>query len=67
MPYIMGYDTQPLITLDDKKRFFDDAVKNNYTIFFEHDIYNECCNLIETNKGVKVNNSFTLQEFINNN
>ncbi len=67
MPYIMGYDTQPLITLDDKKRFFDDAVKNNYTIFFEHDIYNECCNLIETEKGVKVNNSFTLQEFIKNN
>lgn len=67
MPYIMGYDTQPLITLDDKKRFFDDAVKNNYSIFFEHDLYNECCNLIETEKGVKVNNSFTLQEFINNN
>lgn len=67
MPYIMGYDTQPLITLEDKKRFFEEAVKNNYSIFFEHDLYNECCNLIETEKGVRVNKSFTLQEFIKNN
>ena len=56
-----------LITLDDKIRFFDDAVTNNYSIFFEHDLYNECCNLIETEKGVKTNKTFTLQEFINNN
>ncbi|MCF6366435.1 MAG: MBL fold metallo-hydrolase [Bacteroidales bacterium] len=67
MPYIMAYDTQPLITLNDKKRFFDDAVKNNYTIFFEHDLYNECCNLIETEKGVKTNEMYSLQEFIRNN
>jgi len=67
MPYIMSYDTQPLITLKDKKRFFEDAVKNNYTIFFEHDLYNECCNLIETEKGVKVDKTYTLKEFIKNN
>jgi len=67
MPYIMSYDTQPLLTLKDKKRFFDDAMKNNYTIFFEHDLYNECCNLIETEKGIKVNKKFTLKEFLKNN
>ena len=67
MPYIMSYDTQPLITLKDKKRFFEDAVKNNYTIFFEHDLYNECCNLIETEKGVKVNETYTLKDFLKNN
>jgi len=67
MPYIMSYDTQPLLTLKDKYHFFEDVVKNNYTIFFEHDLYNECCNLKNTEKGVEVNQTYTLNEFIKNN
>lgn len=64
MPFIMGYDTQPLITLDDKKRFFADAVNDNFVLFFEHDIYNECCTVQETPKGVRVKETFTLDELI---
>lgn len=64
MPFIMGYDTQPLITLDDKKRFFADAVNDNFVLFFEHDIYNECCTVHETPKGVRVKETFTLDELI---
>jgi glyoxylase-like metal-dependent hydrolase (beta-lactamase superfamily II) len=63
MPYIMSYDTQPLLTLKDKKRFFEEALKRNITIYFEHDLYNECCSLTETEKGVKVDKTFTLEEF----
>ena len=66
MPYIMGYDTQPLITLNDKERFFDEAIKENQILFFEHDLYNECCSLEKTEKGVKVKNTFTLDDFIKN-
>ena len=66
MPYIMGYDTQPLITLNDKERFFDEAIRENQILFFEHDLYNECCSLEKTEKGVKVKNTFTLDDFIKN-
>ena len=66
MPYIMGYDTQPLITLKDKERFFEEAIKENQILFFEHDLYNECCSLEKTEKGVKVENTFTLEDFIKN-
>ncbi len=66
MPWIMGYDTQPLQTLKDKERFFFDAIKYDMKIFFEHDLYNECCSLKETEKGIKVNKTFTLEEFIKN-
>ncbi len=66
MPYIMGYDTRPLLTLKDKERFFADAIKNNTVLFFEHDIYNECCSLKETEKGIKVDKTFTLEEFMKN-
>lgn len=64
MPYIMGYDTQPLITLKDKERFFKDALKDDMIIFFEHDLYNECCSLKETEKGIKVKETYTLEEFM---
>ncbi len=63
MPWIMAYDTQPLITLKDKERYYKDALKNDYTLFFEHDLYNECCSLHETEKGVRVKETFTLEEF----
>ena len=63
MPYVMSYDTRPLLTLKDKKRFYKNAMENDYILFFEHDIYNECCNLQETEKGVRVKDTFTLTEF----
>lgn len=64
MPWIMAYDTRPLLTLEDKEKFFTEAVKNDYILFFEHDIYNEACNLQHTPKGVRVNKAGKLAEFI---
>ena len=63
LPWIMAYDTRPLITLEDKKTFFKEAVENDYTLFFEHDIFNECCNIKQTEKGVRLNTTFTLEEW----
>ncbi|MCF6241482.1 MAG: hypothetical protein L3J74_09080 [Bacteroidales bacterium] len=63
MPYIMSYDTQPLVTLEDRKHFFKDAMENNYILFFEHDLYHECCTLQETEKGIRAKETFTLNEF----
>jgi hypothetical protein len=58
----MGYDTRPLITLDEKEKILTEAVQNNYTLFFEHDAVNECCSLINTDKGIRVDKTFTLNE-----
>ena len=66
MPYVMSYDTKPLVTLKDKERFFEKAINENITLFFEHDIYNECCSLIQTPKGIRADKVFTLNEFLNN-
>src|SRR5690606_20821731 len=40
LPYVMGYDTRPLLTLSEKSRFLEVAVKNAYYMFLEHDAYN---------------------------
>lgn len=65
LPYIMSYDTKPLITLEEKIKFMDEAAENNYTLFFEHDYYTECCSLKHTERGVKHDKSFSLEQFVN--
>ena len=37
LPYIMAYDNFPLETLEKKKELYDEAIKNNWLLFFEHD------------------------------
>ncbi len=65
MPWIMAYDTKPLITLKDRERFFKEALETDTVLFFEHDLYNECCTLEMTEKGVKVKETFSLNEMLN--
>ena len=64
LPYVMGYDMQPLVTLNEKELFLTDAIKNNYTLFFEHDAVHECCTVHETEKGIRANETFLLSEWI---
>ena len=60
LPYVMGYDTRPLRTLEEKDRFLQAAVRGKYTLFFQHDPVNECCTLEMTEKGVRLKETFPL-------
>lgn len=62
VPYIMGYDTRPLLTMDEKAAFLDTAVSEEYLLFFEHDAHNEICTLQKTEKGVRLDKIFTFNE-----
>ncbi len=62
LPYVMGYDMFPLTTLNEKKQFFEEALANDYILFFEHDPVNECCTLQQTEKGVRVKDVLKLSE-----
>jgi glyoxylase-like metal-dependent hydrolase (beta-lactamase superfamily II) len=61
--WICGYDTRPLISMEERNAFLSETAKSNYVLFFEHDIYRECCTLKETEKGIRMDKSFTLEEF----
>jgi len=63
LPYVMSYDTRPLITLQEKEKFLQEAVKGNFILFFEHDLYHECCSLGETDKGIRMKEAFTLNDY----
>lgn len=62
LPYVMGYDVRPLITLKEKEVFLAEALKKDYILFFEHDAVNECCNLQQTEKGIRPKQLMKLDE-----
>lgn len=62
LPYVMGYDTRPLLTLTEKQKFLNTAADNGYHLYLEHDSMNECCTLQQTEKGVRLMDVFTLEE-----
>lgn len=64
LPYVMGYDTRPLITLDEKGKFLNKAVENNYVLYLEHDGVNECCTLKNTEKGVRLDQVMELRNIL---
>jgi glyoxylase-like metal-dependent hydrolase (beta-lactamase superfamily II) len=62
LPYVMGYDTRPLLTLEEKERFLKEAADYNYVLFFEHDPVHECCTVKHTDKGVRLDQAFKLSD-----
>jgi len=62
LAYVMGYDTRPLITMTEKELFLQRAVDEEYVLFLEHDSINECCTLQITEKGIRLKDTFKLEE-----
>jgi len=64
LPFVPSVDIQPLISLEEKESFLEEAVENNYYLIFEHDIDIECCDLKRTEKGVRMDRSYNLKEIL---
>jgi glyoxylase-like metal-dependent hydrolase (beta-lactamase superfamily II) len=62
LPYVMGYDTRPLLTMEEKHSFLNEAADRDYVLFLEHDAVNECCTVEHTEKGVRLAKTFSLSE-----
>lgn len=65
IPYVMGYDTRPLLTLKEKDSFLQEAVQNEYLLFLEHDCQHELISLKNTDRGVRLAETFTLDNYFN--
>jgi len=62
LPYVMAYDMFPLKTLTEKKAFLTEAAEKEYILYLEHDPVNECCTLQQTEKGIRLKETFRLDE-----
>jgi hypothetical protein len=64
LPYVMGYDTRPLLTMEEKELFLKEAAEKNYVLFLEHDPTIECCTVKQTEKGVRLDQTFSLKDIL---
>lgn len=64
IPYVMGYDTRPLLTLPEKAKFLNTAAQNNYYLWLEHDAHNEIITVEQTEKGVRLKDVFRCEDIL---
>ncbi len=65
LPFVMGYDTRPLLTLPEKEKFLNTAADNSYYLWLEHDAHNQIITVKHTEKGVRLDNTYTFNELFN--
>ena len=65
LPYVMGYDTRPLLTIKEKAAFLNLAADKEFYLFLEHDAYNELCTVQHTEKGVRLKDTFKFNDVFN--
>lgn len=56
IPWVMGYDLQPLVLMEEKQKYLGEAADHSWYLFFEHDPYCDAA-LIERN-----GHDFTVQK-----
>ena len=62
LPFVMGYDTRPLLTLEEKQIFLNKAVEEEFFLFLEHDAHNEVISVKDTEKGVRLDQVYNFNE-----
>ena len=64
LPYVMGYDTRPLLTMPEKSKFLDAAVENKYYLWLEHDAHNQIITVENTEKGIRLKEVFRCEDIL---
>lgn len=64
LPYVMGYDTRPLLTMPEKAKFLNNAVANNYYLWLEHDAHNQIITVENTEKGIRLKEIFRCEDIL---
>lgn len=56
--WLAAYDLYPVKALEEKEQFLEEAAKNDYILFFEHDFYTDCADVVKTEKGFVTGRKF---------
>lgn len=52
IPYVMGYDLQPLVTVEEKKKYLKLAAEENWSLYFGHDPDYAIATVKHSEKGI---------------
>ena len=64
IPYVTGYDTRPLLSMDEKQIFLNNAADNNYYLWLEHDAHNQIITVQHTEKGIRLKDIFKCEDIL---
>ena len=64
IPYVTGYDTRPLLSMDEKQIFLNNAADNNYYLWLEHDAHNQIITVQHTEKGIRLKEIFKCEDIL---
>ncbi len=64
IPYVTGYDTRPLMSMDEKQIFLNNAADNNYYLWLEHDAHNQIITVQHTEKGIRLKDVFKCEDIL---
>ena len=64
IPYVTGYDTRPLLSMDEKQIFLKNAADNNYYLWLEHDAHNQIITVQHTEKGIRLKEIFKCEDIL---
>lgn len=64
IPYVTGYDTRPLMSMDEKQIFLNNAADNNYYLWLEHDAHNQIITVQHTEKGIRLKEVFKCDDIL---
>ena len=64
IPYVTGYDTRPLMSMDEKQIFLNNAADNNYYLWLEHDAHNQIITVQHTEKGIRLKEIFKCEDIL---
>ena len=64
IPYVTGYDTRPLLSMDEKQIFLNNAADNNYYLWLEHDAHNQIITVQHTEKGIRLKEVFKCEDVL---
>lgn len=60
LPWVMGYDLNPMLLMEEKQKFLDQAAQEKWYLYFEHDPYCDAATVQRAQADFQVENRFHL-------
>ena len=62
IPWVMAYDVQPVVTMEEKQKLLQKMEREDWILFFEHDPHIQACTVHKDGKHYKLNKKIKISD-----
>ena len=62
IPWVMAYDVQPVVTMEEKQKLLQEMEREDWILFFEHDPHIQACTVHKDGKHYKLNKEIKISD-----